>query len=122
MLGLHMARAPLHERGPRRLGCVPSPWGTARSLRSGASPSTFAPGLAGKARSEAKKAHWAAKARRPHQRLPQAAATEGREGAGWERLALRQEANEGGSRMTFTEPSLSTRSQDFWVTVVVTER
>ena len=39
----------------------------------------------GRARSEARKARWAAKARRPHQRLPQAAATKGREGGGWER-------------------------------------
>ena len=42
------------------------PGGTTRSLRSGASPSTFAPGPAGRVRSEAKKARWAAKARSPH--------------------------------------------------------
>ena len=44
-----------------------------------ASPSTFAPAPAGRVRSEAEKVRWAAKARSPHQRLPQAAATKGRE-------------------------------------------
>lgn len=33
---------------PERLACAPSPWRTARLLRSGASPSTFAPGPAGR--------------------------------------------------------------------------